>query len=92
MATIQERLPSTTEGSYTQRLIQEDGLLESKLIEEARELVNATSTDEANQEMADLLYFALVKLSQLGGDLEQVEHILDARSLKLTRRQGDRKC
>lgn len=89
--TVHARLFEAESRSYTNRLVTESGLLESKLIEEANELLAATSPNHANQEMADLLYFALVALLGRGGSIEEVERILEQRSLKVTRRPGDRK-
>ncbi|MGF1509843.1 MAG: phosphoribosyl-ATP diphosphatase [Myxococcota bacterium] len=78
-------------GSYTARLIHEDGLLAAKLQEEALELARAETSTEASHETADVLYFALVQLLRVGGRLEDVEAELDRRARKVSRRPGDRK-
>ena len=62
-----------------------------KLLEEAGELMDARDSAEAEWEMADLLYFASVRLNQAGGRLEGTIRELVRRSLKLSRRPGDAK-
>ena len=89
--TIQERLASPCAGSYTERLINNEELLRAKLLEEAAELMDAQDAAEAEWEMADILYFASVRLNQVGGRLEGAIRELMRRSLKLTRRPGDAK-
>jgi len=89
--TIEGRRADAEPGSYTKRLLDDPELLRSKLLEEAGELAAATNGDEAEREAADLLYFALVKLLDLGGTLAGVEQVLDQRSKKLVRRPGDAK-
>ena len=88
LATLAEAKPG---GSYTHRLLSDPALLRAKLIEEAGELAHATSPEHAAEETADVLYFALVRLLQMGGSLEDVERILEARARKVTRRPGDAK-
>jgi len=89
--TIAARVDQAPEGSYTARLLSEDGLLESKLVEEARELAAAESCDEACWEAADVIYFALVAAARRGASLAEIERLLDERALRVTRRQGDAK-
>jgi len=90
-ASVQERLRSAPAGSYTRRLFDDADLLRSKLLEEAGELADATTQDEAAWEAADVLYFALVRAAAAGADLEAVSRQLDARALRVTRRPGDAK-
>ncbi len=78
-------------GSYTKRLFDEPGLLDAKIVEEARELVDAKEPAHIAAEAADLLYFTLCALSRSGVPLEAVERELAARSLKVLRRPGDAK-
>ncbi len=78
-------------GSYTARLLRDDELLGSKLVEEARELATAQSKAEILHEAADLLYFAGVRLAQAGVPLADVEAELDRRRLRVTRHGGDAK-
>ncbi|MFG0285057.1 MAG: phosphoribosyl-ATP diphosphatase [Phycisphaerales bacterium JB039] len=77
--------------SYTTRLLQDCELMQSKLMEEAGELVEAASGDEVTHEAADVIYFTLVRMQAAGVDLEAVERELDRRALRLSRRPGDAK-
>ena len=77
--------------SYTSRLLRDPALLASKLMEEARELSEATSTAHTVQEAADVIYFTLVSLAGSGIDLSEVDRELTRRGLKLTRRPGNAK-
>jgi len=88
---VRSRLTAAPAGSYTRRLLDDPALLKAKLLEEAAELAEATGTAHAVEETADVLYFALVRLVQAGGSLEEVARVLDRRALKLTRRPGDAK-
>ncbi len=89
--TLEQRKTEAPEGSYTARLFKEEGLLESKLVEEAGELANATTREHTIAEAADVLYFTLARLAKDGIALSEVEALLDRRSLQLTRRGGDKK-
>ncbi|KAF2707263.1 histidine biosynthesis trifunctional protein [Pleomassaria siparia CBS 279.74] len=89
--TLQNRKASAPEGSYTARLFNDPQLLRAKILEEATELCDATSKDHIAFEAADLLYFALAKCVSAGVSLEDVERNLDAKSIKVKRRQGDAK-
>ena len=91
MRTLRSRLDAAPPGSYTRRLLDDPALLESKLLEEAGELLRAANPDEAACETADVLYFALTVLAAKGGDLLAVERELDRRALKVTRRPGNAK-
>ena len=88
---LSERLRSAPAGSYTRRLLDDRKLLESKLVEEARELAEATDPGGAAWEAADVMYFTLVALARAGVPLEAVEAELDRRSLRVHRRAGDAK-
>lgn len=89
--TILQRKGDAPEGSYTRRLLTDPELLNSKIVEEARELIEAEGAAEAAYEASDLLYFVLVKLAKEGIDLADVERELSKRALKITRRGGDAK-
>ncbi len=84
--TLEQRRFDPPPGSYTARLFRERGLLESKIEEEAGELVQAASEQEIVHEAADLLYFLVAKLVREGVDLARVERELQRRSLGVTRR------
>lgn len=88
---LESRLEAAPEGSYTRRLLDDPQLLRAKLIEEAGELADAGDRDHVAAEAADLLYFAAVAMVRSGVTLEDVDHVLDRRARKLTRRPGDAK-
>ncbi len=88
---IRRRLVDPPAGSYTARLVGDRALLESKLAEEAGELVGAESPGPAADEAADVIYFALVAARARGASLDDVERRLDARALRVTRRSGNAK-
>ena len=82
---------SSPAGSYTARLFDDPKLLEAKIMEEASEMCEAKTEKDIAAEAADLLYFALTRCVAAGVSLEDVEHNLDLKSLKTTRRKGDAK-
>lgn len=90
-ATLQSRLQTAPEGSYTKRLFNDPGLLRSKLREEADELASAQTREEIAFEAADLLYFALTRCVAAGVSLADVEASLDKKAKKISRRKGDAK-
>ena len=78
--------------SYTARLLQDAALLGAKLREEAAELAAADDPSHVAEELADLLYFALVKAVRHGVTLAQTEAVLDRRALVVSRaRPGNAK-
>ena len=80
------------EGSYTQRLFQDSTLLRDKLVEEAQELAEADTAQHVAEELADVLYFSLVRAAQYGIGLDDAIVELDKRARKVTRRAGDSKA
>lgn len=88
---LASRAESAPAGSYTRRLLDDPNLLRAKLLEEAGELADANSREDAADEAADVVYFTLVAMAKAGVTLEDVERVLDRRSLKVTRRPGDAK-
>ncbi len=89
-ATIAERAiePSGAGTGYTQRLLADRNLRLKKIGEEASELVTACAdgdTARATEETADLIYHALVALRAVGGSLDGVRAVLDARVGKTAR-------
>jgi phosphoribosyl-ATP pyrophosphohydrolase len=89
--TLRERRDRPESGSYTNRLWDEPGLLAAKLAEEARELADATEGPDVAEEAADVAYFASVKLAGHGLGWAEVEHVLERRTRRATRRPGDAK-
>lgn len=89
--TLQSRKESAPAGSYTARLFNDSQLLRAKILEEATELCDATTKEHIAFEAADLFYFAMTKCVAAGVTLEDVERNLDAKSIKVKRRQGNAK-
>ena len=89
--TLQARLKSAPEGSYTARLFNNSALLRSKIMEEAEELCQATTPGEIAFEAADLIYFALTRCVAGGVSVADIERSLDVKARKITRRKGDAK-
>ncbi|KIM46116.1 hypothetical protein M413DRAFT_23897 [Hebeloma cylindrosporum] len=90
-ATLISRLESAPEGSYTKRLFNDANLLQSKIMEEADELCRATTKEEIAFEAADLFYFALTKCVAAGVGVADIEHSLDRKAKRITRRTGNAK-
>ncbi|CAG8981374.1 hypothetical protein HYALB_00013776 [Hymenoscyphus albidus] len=89
--TLVSRKESAPEGSYTARLFSDEKLLRAKIMEEAEELCEANTKSDIAFEAADLIYFALAKAVSAGVSLGDIERSLDAKSVKVKRRQGDAK-
>lgn len=94
--TLQSRLKSSPEGSYTRRLFNDNELLTAKLKEELDELIEAgmnkdKASNEVAWECADLFYFAMVWCVKHGVSLADIEKNLDIKSGRVTRRKGDAK-
>ena len=89
--TMEDRKLHAVPGSYTNRLFSDDDLLNSKITEEAGELVGATDRDHIVKEAADVLFFTMAKLAKEGISFSEVTDELDFRSRKITRRPGDKK-
>lgn len=89
--TLEQRTRNAPKGSYTQRLLDDPELLRAKLLEEAGELLDATTPDEAAWEAADVMYFALVAARCKGVGLSRIEQELDRRALVVGRRGGEAK-
>jgi phosphoribosyl-ATP pyrophosphohydrolase/phosphoribosyl-AMP cyclohydrolase len=89
--TIGERIALPNAESYTTRLLREPDLLAAKVVEEAGELARATGHDEVVEEMADLFYFAMVRLASVNATRADVERVLERRARRITRRAGDAK-
>jgi phosphoribosyl-ATP pyrophosphohydrolase/phosphoribosyl-AMP cyclohydrolase/histidinol dehydrogenase len=90
--TLQQRLVDAPAGSYTKRLFEDDTLLRDKLVEEAQELSEAESKKDIAGELADVLYFAMVRAAKAGVSIDDAVMELDRRAKKVTRRKGDSKA
>jgi phosphoribosyl-ATP pyrophosphohydrolase len=83
---IAERVAASVPGSGTSKLLSDPELLAAKLLEEAGELGQASTSEAVIHETADLLYFALVRLLGAGARLEDVEAELRSRNGRVRRR------
>jgi phosphoribosyl-ATP pyrophosphohydrolase/phosphoribosyl-AMP cyclohydrolase len=77
---IDERARSGGKRSYTRRLLSDPALLREKILEEAGEVVEARTRDEAAWECADLLYFMSVRMREAGIGIEDVMAQLASRA------------
>ncbi|KAF8759734.1 Histidine biosynthesis [Rhizoctonia solani] len=89
--TLQQRLQTSPQGSYTRRLFEDPKLLRAKIMEEADELCAAETREDVAFEAADLIYFALTKCVKAGVSLADIEASLDLKAKKVTRRPGNAK-
>jgi phosphoribosyl-ATP pyrophosphohydrolase/phosphoribosyl-AMP cyclohydrolase/histidinol dehydrogenase len=78
--------------SYMRRLFQDDMLLRNKLVEEAQELVEVMDKKHVAEELAGVLYFAMVNAVKEGVSMDDAIAELDQRTKKVTRRPGDAKA
>ncbi len=76
---IQSRQRNAPDGSYTKKLFENPELLQSKLVEEARELAEASSPGDVRWEAADLMYFLLTSMAEQDVTLADVEEELKKR-------------
>jgi len=90
--TLKQRLKDAPEGSYTKRLFDDDELLRDKLVEEAQELSEANTKEDVAGELADVLYFAMIRAVKAGVSIDDAAAELDRRARKVTRRKGDSKA
>ena len=88
---LKSRLRDAPAGSYTKRLFDDSELLRDKLVEEAQELSEADDKQHVAEELADVLYFAMVQAAKFGVSIDDAVSELDKRARKVTRRQGDSK-
>lgn len=83
MLTASKDADASVHPSYTRRLLEDRNLRLKKLGEEAAELVTACADGDrqrAAEEVADVVYHALVALRAVGGSLADVRGVLDARA------------
>ena len=85
------QLGGNDERSYTKRLVRDEQLLKSKLLEEAAELASARDRMDVIHEAADVLYFVSVAMRRGEVTFADVAAELDHRAKKVSRRPGDAK-
>ena len=86
---LKQRIDSTEAKSFTRKLATDTALLEKKLLEEAKELSEASQTDDRHEiawEAADVLYFSLVAMLKNGVPLADVHAELARRMNRVERR------
>tara|TARA_B100001057_G_scaffold89895_1_gene86152 strand:+ start:1488 stop:1760 length:273 start_codon:yes stop_codon:yes gene_type:complete len=72
---IRERKDNPNEGSYTNKLLKDNSLIKSKVIEEINELIDAVEKDTNKiHESADVLYHLIVYLE--ANDI-RIEDVMD---------------
>lgn len=80
--TIEQRAQAKPEGSYTTKLLEDPGLAQAKVQEEAEEVTRAAreeSDARVAEEAADVIYHLLVLLHTRGLSLADAERVLDER-------------
>jgi len=77
---IQDRFRNPAPGSYTATL--DDELVREKIMEEAKELCEAKTSEEIIWEAADLLYFTTVLMTKAGVSIQEILDELDRRHKK----------
>lgn len=89
---ITQRLSNRIEGSdsksFTKKLFDDSVMLQQKLLEEAQELSDASTTANAAWEAADLLYFSLIAMAKQGATLPMVYSELARRMQRVVRRKN----
>ncbi len=78
-ATIASRKGGDPATSWTAKLLADEPLIAGKVLEEARETVEAQGSDHLAAESADLIYHWLVLLAARGVSLDEVAAKLEAR-------------
>ena len=91
MQRLTSRINETDEKSFTRKLANDAKMLEAKLLEEAKELSDASQEDDDYEiawEAADVLYFSLVAMLKNGVTLERVHQELARRMNRVVRRKN----
>ncbi len=86
---LAQRINETDEKSFTRKLASDPEMLEKKLLEEVKELSEASQADDKNEvawEAADVLYFSLVAMLKNDVSLDQVHAELARRMNRVVRR------
>jgi ATP phosphoribosyltransferase len=96
---IKQRINSSDEKSYTKKLINNQGLLKRKIIEEAGEVITADNKEGLIWECSDLLYFLLVFMAINNISLEDIykenqrrdkETLLNQNNLNKNNKEGEK--
>ncbi|MDB4778300.1 phosphoribosyl-ATP diphosphatase [bacterium] len=85
---LEDRIQGGDRKSFTKKLFDDQEMLRKKLLEEAQELSDATTTSDATWEAADVLYFSLIALLRNGATLPKVYSELGRRMQRVVRRKN----
>lgn len=91
MNRLSSRINESDEKSFTRKLANDSVMLETKLLEEAKELSEASQEDDKHEiawEAADVLYFSLVAMLKNGVSLDKVHAELARRMNRVVRRKN----
>jgi phosphoribosyl-ATP pyrophosphohydrolase/phosphoribosyl-AMP cyclohydrolase/histidinol dehydrogenase len=88
MKTFQDRIKNPQPTSYTNKLLSNETMLKAKILEEAKEVIEAKTKEEVIHETADLFYFTLVNAAKHGVTLHDIDVELNLRTRQVNRRQG----
>ena len=91
MQRLIERINDSDPKSFTRKLANDAAMLETKLLEEAKELSEASQADDDYEiawEAADVLYFSLVAMLKNGVSLDRVYDELSRRMNRVVRRKN----
>ena len=91
MQRLVERINDADPKSFTRKLAGDAAMLETKLLEEAKELSDASQADDDYEiawEAADVLYFSLVAMLKNGVTLDRVYDELSRRMNRVVRRKN----
>ena len=91
MQRLVDRINDSDPKSFTRKLAGDAAMLETKLLEEAKELSDASQTDDDYEiawEAADVLYFSLVAMLKNGVTLDRVYDELSRRMNRVVRRKN----
>ena len=85
---LAERIDGADEKSFTRKLFNDPEMLRKKLLEEAGELSEAETRDDAAWEAADVLYFSLIAMMRNGAKMPDVYAELARRMNRVQRRKN----
>jgi len=88
LARLSERVKGADAASFTHKLFNDPEMLRKKLLEEAGELSEANTRDEAAWEAADVLYFSLIAMMRNGAEMHDVFAELARRMNRVQRRKN----
>ena len=88
IARLTERIDGADAASFTRKLFNDPEMLRKKLLEEAGELSEAETSDDAAWEAADVLYFSMIAMMRNGAQMHEVFAELARRMNRVQRRKN----